>query len=101
VHDLFGLSLIEKHLAWYLIHGRLSPQRGQAVSAYVDRLIARLRPHALELVEAFGFAPEHVRAPIATGQEAQRQQEAAEYFAARRASGEAPVDEKTLSKKQR
>ncbi len=101
VHDLFGLSLIEKHLAWYLIHGRLSPQRGQAVSAYVDRLIARLRPHALDLVEAFGFAPEHVRAPIATGQEAQRQQEAADYFAARRASGDAPVDEKTLTKKSR
>ncbi len=101
VHDLFGLSLIEKHLAWYLIHGRLSPQRGQAVSAYVDRLIARLRPHALDLVEAFGFAPEHVRAPIATGQEAQRQQEAADYFAELRASGDAPVDEKTLTKKSR
>ncbi|HXH35883.1 MAG TPA: acyl-CoA dehydrogenase [Plantibacter sp.] len=101
VHDLFGLSLIEKHLAWYLINGRLSPQRGQAVSAYVDRLIARLRPHALDLVEAFGFAPEHVRAPIASGQEAQRQQEAADYFAALRASGEAPTPEKTLNKKSR
>ncbi|MGK9149031.1 acyl-CoA dehydrogenase family protein [Plantibacter flavus] len=101
VHDLFGLSLIEKHLSWYLINGRLSPQRGQAVGAYVDRLIARLRPHALDLVEAFGFAPEHVRAPIASGQEAKRQQEAADYFAALRASGDAPIDEKALNKKSR
>jgi acyl-CoA oxidase len=101
LHDLFGLSLIEKHLAWYLINGRLSPQRGQAVSAYVDRLIARLRPHALDLVEAFGYSEAHLRAPIASGAEAERQQEAADYFAALRASGTAPVDEKTLQKKSR
>ncbi|MFZ4893553.1 acyl-CoA dehydrogenase [Plantibacter sp. Mn2098] len=101
LHDLFGLSLIEKHLAWYLINGRLSPQRGQAVSAYVDRLIARLRPHALDLVEAFGYSQEHLRAPIASGAEAERQQEAADYFAALRASGNAPVDEKSLPKKSR
>lgn len=81
VRDLFGFGLIEKHLAWYLIDGRLSAQRAQAVTAYVDRLIARLRPHAQDLVDAFGFGPEHLRARIATGEEAARQDEARAYYA--------------------
>jgi acyl-CoA oxidase len=99
LRDLFGLGLVEKHLAWYLINGRLSPKRAQAVGAYNDRLIARLRPHALALVEAYGYGPEHVRAPIATGAERARQDEARAHYAAARASGEAPVDEKSLTNK--
>ncbi len=94
LHDVFGLGLIEKHLAWYLIHGRLSPQRAQAISAYIDRLLARLRPHLQGLVDAFGFEQEHLRAPIATGAEAVRQQEAADYFRALQESGAAPIPEK-------
>src|SRR5690606_16107752 len=43
LRDLFGLHLIEKHLAWYLINGRLSTQRAASVSRYIDRLCARLR----------------------------------------------------------
>ena len=31
LRDLFGLSLIEKNLAWYLMNGRLSMQRGRTV----------------------------------------------------------------------
>ena len=94
LRDLFGLSMIEKHLSWYLINGRLSAQRAGAVSSYIDRLCVRLRPHALDLVESFGFAPEHVRAPIATGAEKARQDEARAYYAALEASGSAPVPEK-------
>src|SRR6218665_3634265 len=52
LRDLFGLQLIEKHLAWYLINGRLSAQRAASVSRYIDRLCARLRPHALTLVRS-------------------------------------------------
>jgi len=99
LRDLFGLTLIEKHLAWYLINGRLSTQRAGAVSAYVDRLIARLRPHAQDLVDAWGFEPEHVRAPIASGAEQERQDEASAYYAALQASGQAPVTEKSLKKR--
>ncbi|WP_460775544.1 acyl-CoA dehydrogenase family protein [Microbacterium sp. GXF7504] len=99
VRDLFGLSLIEKHLAWYLINGRLSAQRAGTVSRYIDRLCLRLRPHAQDLVDAWGFEPEHVRAPIASGAEQQRQDEAAAYYAELKASGTAPVSEKTLHKK--
>ncbi|MCU1476952.1 MAG: acyl-CoA dehydrogenase [Subtercola sp.] len=98
VRDLFGLGLIEKHAAWYLIHGRLSPKRAQAVSDYIERLTARLRPHALDLVEAFGYGPEHLRAPIASGAEAERQNEAREYYRELRASGTAPVDERSMKK---
>lgn len=98
LRDLFGLWIIEKHLAWYLINGRLSTQRAASVARYIDRLCARLRPHAQDLVDAFGFAPEHVRAPIASGAELERQQEAAEYYAALAASGSAPVPEKSLKK---
>src|ERR1700712_2798096 len=98
LRDLFGLGLIEKHAAWYLIHGRLSPKRAQAVSAYIERLTARLRPHAVDLVDAFGYGPEHVRAPIASGAEAERQNEARDYYRALRESGNAPVDEKSTKK---
>ena len=98
LRDLFGLQLIEKHLAWYLINGRLSTQRAAAVSSYIDRLCVRLRPHAQDLVDAFGYGPEHIRASIATGVEDDRQNEAASYYAALRASGNAPVPEKKPGK---
>jgi acyl-CoA oxidase len=98
LRDLFALGLIEKHAAWYLIHGRLSGQRAQAVTAYIDRLLARLRPHAVDLVDAFGYGPELLRAKIATGVEAERQAEARAYFAQQRREGTAPIPEKSLKK---
>ncbi|MFJ2551263.1 acyl-CoA dehydrogenase [Microbacterium sp. NPDC087591] len=101
LRDLFGLQLIEKHLAWHLINGRLSTQRAAAVSSYIDRLCARLRPHALDLVKAFGYEPEHVRAPIASGAERERQDEARAYYADLAASGAAPIQEKALKKQKR
>ncbi|PPH98930.1 acyl-CoA dehydrogenase [Rathayibacter sp. AY1D1] len=94
LRDLFGLGLIEKHLDWYLIHGRLSSQRAVAVTSYIDRLLARIRPHAADLVASFGYGPEHVRAAIATGAEAERQEEAHAWYEAARASGTLPTPEK-------
>lgn len=100
LRDLFGLGLIEKNLAWYLIHGRLSAKRAEAITHYIDgRLLPRLRPHALELVDSFGFAPEHVRAAIASGAERERQDEAAAYYRDLRKSGTAPLLEKSLKSK--
>ncbi|MBG0739605.1 acyl-CoA dehydrogenase family protein [Paeniglutamicibacter antarcticus] len=101
LRDLFGLSLIEKHLSWYLMNGRISMQRARTVGGYINRLLAKLRPHALDLVDAFGYGPEHLRAPIATGIEKSRQDEAADYFRHQRASGTAPMDEKVLLLKQK
>ena len=94
LRDLFGLTLIEKHLSWYLINGRLSNQRAAAVTRYIDRLLRRLRPHAQDLVDAFGYEPEHVRAPIASGAEQARQDEASDYYARQAAEGSAPIPEK-------
>ncbi|MET4591492.1 acyl-CoA dehydrogenase [Arthrobacter sp. 754] len=96
LRDLFGLSLIEKNLSWYLMNGRLSMQRARTVGGYINRLLVKIRPHALDLVEAFGYGDDHVRAAIATGAEKARQDEARAYFRAQRASGNAPVDEKVL-----
>ena len=96
VRDLFGLTLIEDDLAWFLLSGQLSAQRGRQISADVRRLLWRLRPHVLDLVEAFDIRPGHVRAPIALGGEQQRQEEAAAYYRAQRASADAPVSEKAL-----
>lgn len=101
LRDLFGLQLIEKHLAWHIINGRLSTQRAAAVSSYIDRLCLRLRPHALDLVNAFGYEPEHVRAPIASGAELERQNEARAYYAELAASGQAPISEKVLKKQKK
>ncbi|WP_455606054.1 acyl-CoA dehydrogenase family protein [Cellulosimicrobium funkei] len=98
VRDLFGLSLVERHLAWYLLNGRLSTQRARTVTSYLDRLIDRLRPHAQDLVDAWGYGPEHLRATIATGIEKERQDEARDYYRRLRASGDEPRSEKSLRK---
>ena len=95
LRDLFGLTVIERNLAWYLINGRLSAGRARTITSYVERLLTRLRPHAQDLVDAFGFGPEHVRASIATGAERARQDEAREYYRRLRAGGDEPVQERS------
>lgn len=96
VRDLFGLSVIEDDLTWFLLNGQISTQRGRQIASDQRRLLWRLRPHALDLVTAFDIRPGHVRAPIALGGERERQDEAAAYFRAQRASAQAPVSEKVL-----
>ncbi|SDS20660.1 acyl-CoA dehydrogenase family protein [Agrococcus carbonis] len=94
LRDLFALTIIEQHAAWHLEHGRLSGARSQAVTSTIDRLLQKLRPHALDLVAAFGLGDEHLRAHIATGAEGRRQAEAQAHYDALRAAGELPVPEK-------
>ncbi len=101
VRDLFGLTVIERNLAWYLINGRLSAQRARTVTGYIDRLVARLRPHAQDLVDAWGYGPEHLRAKIASGAEQVRQDEAREYYRQLRASGDEPVSEKSIKAREK
>ena len=52
--DLYALSRIEADRAWFQEHGRISSTRSKAVIQSVNRLCEALRPHAGELVEAFG-----------------------------------------------
>ncbi|MFC4556313.1 acyl-CoA dehydrogenase [Georgenia faecalis] len=96
LRDLYALTTIERNLAWYLVNGRISAQRARAVTSYVNRLLPRLRPHAVALVDAFGYRPEHLRVPIAGDGETQRQEEARAHVRRRRASGEEPVSAKVL-----
>lgn len=94
VRDLFALTIIEEHAAWHLEHGRLSGARSRAVTSTIERLLQKLRPHALDLVAAFGLEDEHLRSRIASGAEGRRQAEAMAHYEALRASGEMPVPEK-------
>ena len=55
VCDLYALSTIEAERGWYLEHGRITPARSKQVTAAVNGLCAALRPHAQELVDAFGI----------------------------------------------
>ncbi len=77
LRDLFGLGLIEANIGWYLMNGKISGARAKAITEYIDgRLLPRLRRHAVALVDAFLIPDELIGAPIATGAEAARQQEA-------------------------
>ncbi|MEO6998202.1 MAG: acyl-CoA dehydrogenase [Terracoccus sp.] len=55
VCDLYILSTIESHKAWYLEHDRLTPARTKALTALVNKICAELRQLALPLIDAFGI----------------------------------------------
>ncbi|SII78852.1 acyl-CoA oxidase [Mycobacteroides abscessus subsp. abscessus] len=98
LRDTYGLSLIEKHMGWHLMYGRLPMSRARQVGETLNRLCAKLAANALDLVDAFGYGDDHRRATIATGIEAERQAEAAAYYRRARAQRDYPVPEKQLRK---
>ena len=55
VCDLYALTTIEADRAWFLEHGRLTPNRSKALTATVNGLLKELRPHLLTLVDAFAI----------------------------------------------
>ena len=101
LRNLFALRVIEDDLGWFIQSGRISTQRARTLRGYINRLAARLRPHAQELVDAFGYEQEHLRMDITTGDEARRQEEAADYYRRLRASADAPVHEKVLHQREK
>lgn len=98
LRDTYGLGLIEKHMAWHLMYGRLPMSRARQINETLGRLCKKLSANALDLVEAFGYSDVHRRATIASGVEAERQAEAADYYRRARARQDFPVDEKQLRK---
>lgn len=73
LRDLYGFSVLEDNLAWYLINGRLSSNRAEAITDYIDgRLLHRLRPHAVSLVDAFLLTPGLVRTTLASDERERR-----------------------------
>jgi len=62
--DLYALSEIERDRAWWMEHGRLSTDRAKAITSMVNELCRKLRPVAVDLVDAFGVPEEMLRAEI-------------------------------------
>ena len=65
--DLHALSTIEADRAWFLEHGRLSASRSKAITREIGELCRRIRPLAVDLVDAFGVPAEMLRSPGAGG----------------------------------
>jgi len=65
--DLHALSGIEADRAWFMEHGRMSGPRAKAISREVSDLCRKLRPIAVDLVDAFGVPDEMLRAPDLVG----------------------------------
>ncbi|WP_107774993.1 acyl-CoA dehydrogenase family protein [Nocardioides sediminis] len=59
--DLHALATIEADRAWFMEHGRLTAARSKAISREVDDLCRKLRPLAVDLVDAFGVPREMLR----------------------------------------
>ena len=62
--DLFALAMIEEDRAWFMEHGRLSTERSKAVTGAVEQLCRQLRPHAEDLVDAFGVPADLLRTDL-------------------------------------
>ncbi|MFD6423329.1 acyl-CoA dehydrogenase [Streptomyces sp. NPDC060198] len=67
LRDLSALSAIESDRAWFMEHGRLTVQRSKAITREVNELCRRIRPLAVDLVDAWGIPPEMLRAPDLVG----------------------------------
>ncbi|MFF0782926.1 acyl-CoA dehydrogenase [Streptomyces sp. NPDC003720] len=65
--DLFALSTIEADRAWFMEHGRLTVQRSKAISREVNDLCRKVRPLAVDLVDAWGIPAPVLRAPDLVG----------------------------------
>lgn len=65
--DLHALSVIEADRAWFMEHGRLSSMRSKAISREINGLCRKIRPLAVDLVDAFGVPPEMLRSPELLG----------------------------------
>jgi acyl-CoA oxidase len=65
--DLHALTTIEADRAWFMEHGRLSSTRSKAISREINALCRKVRPLAVDLVDAFGVPEEMLRSPELLG----------------------------------
>lgn len=65
--DLYALSTIEADRAWFMEHGRLTVVRSKAISREVNGLCRKVRPIAVDLVDAWGVPVEMLRSPDLLG----------------------------------
>lgn len=59
--DLYALTTIEADRAWFMEHDRLTINRSKAISREINGLCRKLRPLAVDLVDAFGIPDELLR----------------------------------------
>ncbi len=65
--DLHALCTIENDRAWFMEHGRLTSQRSKAITREINDLLRKIRPLAVDFVDAFGVPPEMLRSPDLIG----------------------------------
>ena len=65
--DLHALRTIEDDRAWFMEHGRLTTQRSKAITREINSLLRKIRPLAVNFVDAFGVPPEMLRSPDLIG----------------------------------
>ncbi len=65
LRQLYGVSVLEEHRAWYLEHDYISGNKSKAIRKAVDVLCAEVRPEAGALIDAFGIPDRLLGAPIA------------------------------------
>jgi acyl-CoA oxidase len=61
--DLYALSTIERDRAWFMEHGRLTSARSKAITRGVNDLCRKVRPIAVDLVDAYAVPSELLRSP--------------------------------------
>ncbi|KAI9595005.1 acyl-CoA oxidase [Syncephalis fuscata] len=62
---IYGLSIIERDLAWYQTHGYITPANGGQVSDQLSNYIRELAPRTLTILDGFAIPDELLFAPIA------------------------------------
>jgi acyl-CoA oxidase len=65
--DLYALTVIERDRAWFMEHGRLTAPRSKAITREVNDLCGKIRPLAVDLVDAYGVPPALLRSPDLLG----------------------------------
>jgi acyl-CoA oxidase len=65
--DLHALTTIERDRAWFMEHGRLTSARSKAITREVNDLCRRIRPLAVDLVDAYAVPSPLLRAPDLLG----------------------------------
>lgn len=61
--DLHALATIEADRAWFMEHGRLTVGRSKAITREVNDLCRKVRPIAVDLVDAWGVPQAMLRSP--------------------------------------
>jgi acyl-CoA oxidase len=62
---IYGLSILERALAWYLSRGLVTPATANQLSDRLSEWIRQLAPRVLTILDGFGIPEELIFAPIA------------------------------------